>query len=158
APLTDFLRVPLLKNPGTEQPVVAMAGGRRYIAKLFDRVAIFPMKAGDLHTGSLRVTFAGARVGRFGDRESEDHVIHVTEPPRAGRPPGYGIGDVGQFALAASVQPRRIDQGGSAAVTIKLSGTGNLPQSLHLPERSGVEWLDPEKKEAIEPQSGVVGG
>ena len=30
------------------------------------------------------------------------------------------------------------------AVSIKLAGTGNLPQSVRLPERTGIEWLDPE--------------
>lgn len=158
APLADFVRVPLLKNPGTEQPVRTTAGGHRYIAKLFDRVAIFPVKTGDLHTGSLRITFSGARLGRHGDRETADQVIRVTEPPRNGRPPGYALGDVGQMTLAATVQPRRIDQGGAVSVTLRIAGTGNLPQSLRLPERTGIEWLDPEKKDAIEPQNGVVGG
>ena len=27
-----------------------------------------------------------------------------------------------------------------------------------MPERTGVEWLEPEKKESIEPQAGLVGG
>ena len=158
APLADFVRVPLRKNPGTEPAVLAMAGGKRYVARLFDRVAIFPVKAGDLHTGSLRISFAGTRIGRIGDRESEDLVIHVSEPPLAGRPAGYQLGDVGQMTLAATVQPRRIDQGGSVAVTLRIAGTGNLPQSLRLPERTGIEWLDPEKKDAIEPQNSVVQG
>lgn len=158
APLSDFVRQPLLKNPGTEQPVAAIVGGKRWTAKLFDKVAIFPVKAGDLHTGSLRITFGGSRGGRYGDRATEDLVIHVTEPPRAGRPPGYSVGDVGQFGLSASVQPRRVDLGGSVAVMLKVTGAGNLPDKLHLPERTGIEWLDPEKKEAIEPQNGLITG
>jgi hypothetical protein len=158
APLSDFMRVPLLKNPGTEQAVVAVAGSHRYLAKLFDRQAIFPVKAGDLHTGSLRVTFGGARVGAYGDRATDDIVIHAVEPPRAGRPRGYEIGDVGQMTITASVQPRRVEQGGSVAVNLRLAGTGNLPHALHMPERTGIEWLDPEVKESIEPQNGVVGG
>jgi hypothetical protein len=158
APLSDFMRVGLLKNPGTEQAVIAVAGNHRYHAKLFDRQAIFPVKAGDLHTGSLRVTFGGARVGAYGDRETEDIVIHATEPPRAGRPRGYEIGDVGRMGLTASVQPRHVDQGGTVAVSLKLTGTGNLPHALHMPERTGIEWLDPEQKDSIEPQNGVIGG
>ena len=43
-------------------------------------------------------------------------------------------------------------------MTLRLAGTGNLPQSLRLPERTGVEWREPERKESIEPQAGVVGG
>lgn len=158
APLADFLRVPLLRTPGTEGRVITTAGGQRYLAQLFDRIAIFPLHAGDLHTGSMRLTFGGARGIALGDRSSEDQVVRVTEPPRTGRPPGYALGDVGHLALTASVQPRRIDQGGSLAVTLKIEGKGNLPQALRLPERTGIEWLDPEKKEAIEAQNGVIGG
>ncbi len=158
APLIDFLRVQLAKNPGTDQPVYAMVGGTRYVAELIDQMAIFPLHAGDLHTGQVRFTFLGGTLRTPAERASEDLVLHVTEPPRAGRPAGYTLGDVGQFTLTASVEPRRIDQGGEVAVSLRLAGTGNLPQSLRVPERTGVEWLEPEKKESIEPQAGVVGG
>jgi BatD DUF11 like domain len=158
APLTDFLRVQLAKNPGTDQPVYAMVGGTRYVAELVDQMAIFPLHGGDLHTGQVRFTFIGGTLRTPTERASEDQIIHVSEPPRAGRPAGYTLGDVGQFTLTAAVEPRRIDQGGEVAVTLRLAGTGNLPQSLRMPERTGVEWLEPEKKEAIEPQAGVVGG
>ena len=33
-------------------------------------------------------------------RTTEELHVHVTEPPLAGRPPGYSLGDVGHFALA----------------------------------------------------------
>ena len=41
---------------------------------------------------------------------------------------------------------------------MKVSGSGNLPQRLRVPERTGVEWLDPETRQAIEAPGGVVGG
>jgi hypothetical protein len=116
------------------------------------------VRTGELHTGSFTMSFAGSRAVRGDDRRSPDQVISVREPPRAGRPPGYALGDVGQMALAASVVPQRIPQGGSVVVSLELSGTGNLPRSLRVPERTGVEWLEPEKKDAIEPQNGVVKG
>jgi hypothetical protein len=158
APLSDFLRMPLAKNPGADQPVYAMVAGTRYVAEQVDQMAIFPLHAGDLHTGAVRFTFGGGTLRTPIERTSEDDVIHVTEPPRAGRPVRYMLGDVGHFTLTADVQPRRIEQGGEVAVKLRLTGTGNLPQSLHLPERTGIEWLDPERKESIEPQGGVIGG
>jgi hypothetical protein len=159
APLADFLRLQLNPNPGTTENMGhATAGGTEYSVARTDWLAIFPTKAGDLHTGQWRYDFITGRRQTLAERASEDLVIHVTEPPRAGRPVGYTLGDVGQFSLSAEVAPRRIEQGGEIAVTARLSGTGNLPQSLHLPERTGIEWLEPEKKEAIEPQGGVVGG
>jgi hypothetical protein len=158
APLSEFLRIPLAKNPGTDGAVYATVAGARYLAELLDQMAIFPLSAGDLHTGQFRYTFGGGALHGPADRASEDQVIHVVEPPRAGRPVGYQLGDVGQFTLTAAVDPKRIDQGGEVAVRLRLTGTGNLPQSLRVPARTGVEWLEPERKESIEPQGGVVGG
>jgi hypothetical protein len=158
APLSEFLRVPINKSPGTDQPVIATVGGAKFFAKLTDQLAIFPLRAGEIHTGQWRYDFVSGRNRSPITRSSEDQVIHVTEPPRAGRPVGYTIGDVGQFTLTASVAPRRIDEGSELSVTLRLAGTGNLPQSVRLPERTGVEWLEPERRESIEPQNGMVGG
>ena len=158
APLADFVRIPVLKDPRTEADAHVFIGSRRYRVQLLDRVGIFPLRTGELHTGGMRMSFTDELNRKIGDRLSEDLVLHVTEPPTAGRPPGYALGDVGQLALSATVQPRRVDQGGSIAVTLKVEGSGNLPEALHLPEHVGVEWLEPEKKESIEPQGGVVRG
>jgi hypothetical protein len=73
----------------------------------------------------------------------------VTEPPTAGRPPGYAIGDVGDMSLLASVAPRAIEQDGAVGVTIELRGTGNLPGKLPLPVAQGVEWLDAQSRDQM---------
>jgi hypothetical protein len=158
APLADFRRVPLLTNPGAEGEQRARAGADIYHVRLLDRVALFPLRAGELHTGSLTVKFSARRLGPYNERASEDQVITVTEPPKENRPPGYVLGDVGQFSLAATVVPRLIEQGGSVAVNVRVNGSGNFPQELHLPERTSLEWLDPEKKEQIGIQNGAVAG
>jgi hypothetical protein len=157
-PAADFLRHSLLANPGTETPVNTRAGRRIYTARLIERVALFPVRAGELHTGALKMWFSGRQIGARAVRASEDIVVRVTEPPREGRPAGYTLGDVGRFSISASVEPRRIEQGGSVAVMLKVAGSGNFPQSLKLPERTGIEWLDPEKRESIEPQGGIISG
>jgi hypothetical protein len=69
----------------------------------------------------------------------------------ASRPPGYALGDVGRFALSAQVQPREIEQGGAVGVHVELSGTGNLPSSLAMGAREGVEWLTPEVHDEVGP-------
>jgi len=158
APLSDFVRAPLLKNPGIDPPVIAVAGSKRFAVRLLDRIAVFPVRAGDLHTGAMSARFAGRRVGSRVLKHSNDVVIKVTEPPAAGRPAGYMLGDVGQFSMTATVQPRRVDEGGSVAVQLRLQGTGNFPQSLRIPERTGLEWSDPEKRESLEPVGGKVTG
>ncbi len=158
APLADFLRVPLLANPGMDRPVLARVGDRKFIVRLLDRIALFPLHAGELHVGAMRVRVALRGMGARVQRESNDVALQVSEPPRDGRPPGYTLGDVGQFSINASVQPRKIDQGGSVAVQIRVSGKGYVPQAVRVPARTGVEWLDPEKREAVEPQGTVIGG
>jgi hypothetical protein len=158
AKLADFVRVPLLKNPGSEPTLFAVAGGRKYAVRLLDRMALFPVRTGTLHTGSMTGRFSGRKIGARVEKASNDLAIEVLEPPAAGRPMGYALGDVGRFAMSASVAPRKVEQGGSIGVTIKVSGTGNLPQSLRVPARTGVEWLDPERKESIEPQGSTVAG
>ncbi|WP_433928733.1 BatD family protein [Sorangium cellulosum] len=158
APAADFLRHALLEDARHERPVYTRVGGHRYAARLVDKLALFPLKAGELHTGSMQARITGRRIGARVLRESNDVVVQVTEPPVAGRPSGYNLGDVGQFTLKATVQPRQIDQGGSVAVTVQVAGTGNFPQSLRVPERTGLEWLDPEKRESLEPRGGAIGG
>ncbi|WP_437793326.1 BatD family protein [Sorangium sp. So ce693] len=158
APAPDFLRHTLLEDPRTERPVYTRVGGYRYAARLVDKLALFPLKTGELRTGSMQTRITGRRIGARVLRESNDVVVKVTEPPLAGRPSGYAVGDVGQFTLKATVQPRQIEQGGSVAVNVQIAGTGNFPQSLRVPERTGLDWLDPEKRDAIEPRGGAIGG
>jgi hypothetical protein len=158
APLADFVRVQLVKNPGTDPPLYTTAGGHRYAVRLLDKVALFPVRAGEIHTGTMTARFTGRKLGARVLRESNDVKLDVSEPPKDKRPPGYVQGDVGRFALAAVVQPKRIDQGQAVSVTVKVSGTGNLPQRLRVPERTGIEWLDPEVRQSIETPGGVVGG
>lgn len=158
APLSDFVRAPLLKNPGIDPPVIAVAGSKRFAVRLLDRLAIFPVRAGELHTGSMSARFAGRRLGSRVLKLSNDLVIKVKEPPAAGQPAGYVLGDVGQFSMTAKVEPRRVDEGGSVAVQIRVQGTGNFPQSLRIPERTGLEWSDPEKREQLDAVGGKLTG
>ncbi|MFS8071341.1 MAG: BatD family protein, partial [Byssovorax sp.] len=148
APFDDFRTVSILDEPGTQQGALyARAGQDRFNVKVIGRIAAFPLKAGVLHTGTAKMKLSGFRMGPYTERESNDEVITVTEPPIAYRPPGYRFGDVGQFKLEALVQARRIDQGGAVPVLITVTGSGNFPDSIRVPERTGIEWLDPEKKE-----------
>ncbi|MBW2529340.1 MAG: BatD family protein, partial [Deltaproteobacteria bacterium] len=158
ASLADFLRVPMLQSPGSHPPIMTRVGGRRYQARLLDRMAIFPLRAGTLRTGKLTAKFTGSRIGKGVMRESNDVAVEVREPPTEGRPPGYRIGDVGRFRLSASVQPREIEAGDSVAVLVRLEGSGSLPHSLEVPERTGMEWLEPEKRGEVTINDDRVGG
>lgn len=159
APFDDFRTVSILDEPGTQQGALyARAGQDRFNVKVIGRVAAFPLKAGVLHTGTAKMKLSGFRMGPYTERESNDEVITVTEPPLEYRPPGYRFGDVGQFKLEALVQARRIDEGGAVPVLLTVTGSGSFPDSIRVPERTGLEWLDPEKKEKLAIQGGTVTG
>ena len=159
APFDDFRTVSILDEPGTQQGALfARAGQDRFNVKVIGRIAAFPLKAGALHTGTAKMKLSGFRVGPYTERESNDEIITVTEPPITYRPPGYRFGDVGQFKLDAVVQARRIDEGSAVPVLITVTGSGSFPDSVRVPDRTGLEWLDPEKKEKLAIQGGTVTG
>ncbi|HEY6725556.1 MAG TPA: BatD family protein [Polyangiaceae bacterium] len=124
-------------------------------------IALFPLKTGTLQIGSMRVGLKGrgysSRSGLL-ERLSPPVTVNVSEPPLAGRPPGYRIGDVGSYELSASVEPRTAEQGDAVAVAVTLKGIGNLPLKLELPQSKGIEWLDPQIRGDVGPQAGVVRG
>jgi hypothetical protein len=91
-------------------------------------------------------------------RQSQLLNIVVVEPPMAGRPSGYRLGDVGQFRISASVEPREVKAHEAVAVNFELSGMGNLPQHIDLPEQKGLEWLEPNTNETIERKGGKISG
>jgi hypothetical protein len=92
------------------------------------------------------------------ERQTSPVDVVVTEPPTAGRPSGYQLGDVGRFTLHATVEPRQCRRGEAISVVAKLEGSGNFPLRLRLPQQRGVEWLEPTTLDALEPKgSSLVG-
>jgi hypothetical protein len=139
------------ENEGRMVPV----GQQTWRTQLIRRVALFPLRAGDLSTGSMEVTLTGSGFRGGGVRggmvrASKPITIHVTEPPVDQRPKGYAVGDVGSWTLGATVEPRSVPAGGSIAVTVLLKGTGNPPRTLQVPEDVDVTWLEPEIRENVD--------
>jgi hypothetical protein len=155
--LRDFLRVSLLRTPDLHRPMRTKVGTKLWYVRLIDRVALFPIRAGELVVEPYAMTFP-TRAGNSVERRSDELSIEVTEPSLLGRPAGYRLGDVGNFKLSAEVKPRQVEQGGSVAVLARLEGFGALPTSLPVPQRTGVTWLEPEVKGSLDSQDGRVGG
>jgi hypothetical protein len=82
----------------------------------------------------------------------------VTEPPASSRPGGYQLGDVGKFQLSATVEPRECRRGESVSVVVKLTGSGNFPLRLRLPQQHGVEWLEPTVSDELVPANATITG
>ncbi len=140
----DFLKKSLQDDESAAEVVgTALVEGRPYVVKLVRRSALFPLRAGDLTIGPMSLSLVRNGSSTGSQRESESLHVHVTEPPTAGRPPGYVVGDVGHFALDAHVDPRIIERDGAVGVEVDLTGNGNLPAILPVPARTDVEWLTP---------------
>jgi len=160
-PLKDFLNYDLMDGENERLHPMRIGSELWYATKIQER-ALFPLRAGKLVIEPMRVQFRGAGMGgdQYGNaqRESQPLSVLVVEPPLDGRPPGYRLGDVGQFALSATVEPREVNAQDAVAINLTLSGLGNLPQKLDLPEIKGVEWLEPTTSESVERKGGRIGG
>lgn len=154
----DFLAYTPVDAGVMEQGVRLRIGEQEFIAAKIRELSLFPLHSGDLVIGPMTMTFQGPGYRGPVVRQSERLVLHVEEPPLAGRPPGYRLGDVGELELSARVDPLRITAGDGVSVVAKLSGTGNLPLSLVVPQRRGVDWLEPSMTEDIEAKGSVVKG
>jgi hypothetical protein len=153
----DFLTYPLDDPSDSVQVPI---GNTRFIAGKVYALALFPLRAGKLKIGELAGTFEGPR---YRSREpirrtTGEQEIEVVEPPLDGRPPGYRIGDVGKFELTATVEPKQVNAGDAVSVVARLEGSGNLPYTLNVPARRGVEWAAPAVTEKIEPDGTRIGG
>lgn len=157
----DFVSIPISEDRTEARFVPVDIGETIWQAVKVRELALFPLKTGTLQIGSMRVGLSGrgySARGNLLERLSPPVTVSVSEPPLAGRPAGYRIGDVGRYELSAKVEPRTVEQGGAVAVSVTLKGTGNLPLKLELPQSKGIEWLDPQIRGAVGPQAGVVEG
>jgi hypothetical protein len=152
ATAADFVKHPMLRED-QEPPLLGYASiaGRTWAVKLVRRWALFPLRAGDLTIGPMNVRMLRPASAAGSQRAAETLSIRAAEPPLAGRPPGYALGDVGRFTLSAQVSPREVEQAAAIGVHVEVSGTGNLPSTIAPPVREGVEWLAPEVHDALGP-------
>jgi hypothetical protein len=158
--IPDFFRRDLMTPNTQPDPRSVSIGGVPWRAQAIFKAALFPLKAGELEIGPMQATIVGGRgSGLTGViRASQPVQIHATEPPAKGRPVGYQIGDVGNYSLSATVEPRSAEVGGAVAITVTLSGVGNVPNAVRIPQSSSVEWLEPQTRENIEIENGKVRG
>ncbi|MGH7434389.1 MAG: BatD family protein, partial [Polyangiaceae bacterium] len=149
--VADFAKRSLMKDDETTSRGYASIGGKTWTVLMLRRWALFPLRAGDLTIGPMSMALARPRSVAGTKRASETIHVSVSEPPLAGRPPGYSVGDVGHFTLSAQVQPRQTEQGGAIGVHVDVSGKGNVPNAIAVPSRPGVEWLTPQVHEQLGP-------
>lgn len=157
----DFLAQRIVEDP-SEQPVYQFTSrGQQWIVVKIREVALFPLRPGNLEIGATQFGFLGRRyAGRASRgllRKSQTHQVVVRDPPLANRPPGYG-GEVGDFRLFATVEPREVKAGDSVSVNIRVTGRGRMPARINLPEQAGVRWDEPTLRDTSRRSASVVAG
>ncbi|MBN1610653.1 MAG: BatD family protein [Polyangiaceae bacterium] len=159
----DFLTHTVLDEPYGQQQYRVRIGDEIWWALKVREFALFPLKTGELTIGPMSAGFEGPGYSSRSRpkglvRTSQTLAVSVSEPPVSGRPPGYELGDVGQYSLDATVEPRQVPAGAAVSVLATLRGTGNIPSSLLVPERRDVDWLEPAVTDELETRDGKLGG
>ena len=150
--VADFAKRSLMKDDETTSRGYASIGGKTWAVLMGCAGGPCSRCApGTLTIGPMSMALARPRSAAGTRRASETIHLSISEPPLAGRPPGYSIGDVGHFTLNAQVQPRQTEQGAAIGVHVDVSGRGNVPNAIAVPSRPGVEWLTPQVHEQLGP-------
>lgn len=161
----------LLLPPGREAwsvdvpyapPTPAAAGGRVHEAHTVMR-AYFPVGAGSLELGSVRLRYAvgsgGAAHAPLDELATEPLSVEVLPVPLAQAPAGWG-GAVGRYRVAAWIEPRAVGWGEAALLTVEVAGAGNV-RALARPDPGpvwGAELRPAGERATVEVRDGVVGG
>jgi hypothetical protein len=157
--LPDFFRRELMQHNVEPETRRVTINGVGWLVKPIFKAALFPLRSGDIDIGPMRLTLNSRTLGlQSAVRSSQTIRLHVAEPPAAGRPVGYQLGDVGSYTLSATVDPRSTEVGGAVGVTIVLGGVGNVPNAIRVPLSSSAEWLEPQVRESIEVENGKIRG
>jgi hypothetical protein len=141
-----------------------LVGGEPYTVQRF-HYALFALTPGEKRidpatlTLTLRNPFSFLDRGRTRTLSGDTLRLRVKPLPSAGRPPGFS-GAVGSWRLSAELEPRRVERGAPATLTVTVSGRGNVatlpPPRVDSP--AGVRVFDPEVTTALEPRGLSFGG
>jgi hypothetical protein len=123
--------------------------GRRYGRVPLLRKALFPLRRGRYKVEEATVDltvqrydrrfFFGPPIARPEQLRLRTDVQWIDVQPLPPAPSGFG-GAVGQLALTAEMQPRQIQLGEAATLTVRLSGAGNL-QGIREPRITAPEGV-----------------
>lgn len=138
----DFAKIPL-RFPDDKWRTITL-GGRLFQWKLYETAMIFPLRTGKVTVGGGDIeaqVLDAFTVGGPTVLASKPLTLEVVEPPLAGRPTGYVLGDVvSDLELVSDVQPREVKDG-HALIELKLRGLGRLERIRVEPyAQASVTW------------------
>lgn len=163
--LADFLSYSVVESSHDEPAYRTEIAGRTYIAKKLREYIIVPLKTGTLRIGTMVAALQGNRAtyppqgSPHGyNVESQPIDLIVRNAPLEGRPAEFIEGDVGDYQLTAQLSPREIDAGEFAELIVEISGRGQIPSQVLLPEGSGLVWDPPTLRGGPEVVDGELSG
>lgn len=138
----DFAKV-ALRFPDDKWRTITL-GGRLFQWKLYETSMVFPLRTGKLTIGGGEIeaqVLDAFTVGGPTLLTTKPLTLEVIEPPLAGRPSGYVLGDVAaDLELVSDVQPREVKDG-HAMIELKLRGIGRLERiRVEPPAVPSVTW------------------
>ena len=138
------------------------------------RAALFPTGSGVVQIDPLSITCEIPRSGRRGSMfdglffggsgqavvvRSQPLEVEVVPLPEKGRPADFS-GAVGQFTMAAVVQPQEVAVGDPVTMKVQIAGRGHLAQ-IKAPATDGLQAFkvyDPKMEEQVRVENGRYGG
>lgn len=163
--LPDFLSYSVVESSQDEPAYRTEINGSLFIARKLREYIIVPLRTGELTIGGMSAVLQGN--GNSYPPQGSPHGFKVTSPqltlvvedaPSKGRPPGYVPGDVGDFHLSADISPRELKTGEFAELIVNVSGKGQLPTQVILPEGKDFAWDPPTMRGGPEVQDGELQG
>lgn len=144
-------------DPADDRVSVEKLNGRNYSVHIIRKTQLIPLQAGDITLDPVELDNniyfikadagsaknSGQGLGGLLDRlfepeqsgtpftqhivlESKPVTVHVKPLPEAGKPADYN-GAVGKYSIQASIDPKEVDTGDAAILTVSIKGSGNLP-------------------------------
>jgi hypothetical protein len=147
----DFLSYSVIETSHDEPTYQTSISGQEYIVRKLREYVLIPLRTGNLEIGGMAAVLQGTRGGYptqgspLGMKiQSPDLRLQVVDTPSSGRPTGYFPGDVGSYRLSADVNPRTLTEGEFVEVVIQISGVGQIPAKVLLPENRDLTWEQPQ--------------
>ncbi len=149
--------------PEEVQGSVVEREGVRYRRYPVARYVLIPLKAGTLVVPPIQARIGLRSPGLFApgnvvERATPEARFEIEEPPPP--PPGF-FGAVGDLRYTATLEPRRVELGGSVTLTLTLEGDGNLPlveAPTTWPTCRGCDIYPPEEESRVTVDAGGIHG
>lgn len=134
--------------------------GRRYSVAVLLEKALFPLAPGKLTVTPMEAEVSSGggdfffpRPGRVRQLQSEPLTIEAIPLPSEHKPAGFNPGNVGRYAIEASVDRALVAVGDAVTLTVTAKGIGNV-RNLRLPELpvlDGWKRYEPKANVVVEP-------